>query len=402
MSKMPSSTPPTPLPAGGSETTRANRFPPSAGDPLRELAPALAEASNLVASYGAFGLVWLNRDLMATRRYGRLVDFVQLDAPITNSVLALIGLEDEIRALPETKGRILELPAVGVATPDGDTHRLNFSIFWQPGQGAFLVLIYRVASQTELEVELSRQIRARLMAEAAVTAKSKELTRANADLESFAAIITHDLKAPMRHMRRLAEGLGVQAGAAGNEALQANLKEIEVQAQRMSHMLTALLDYSTLGRKYEAIETIDTRKLIGSIVQSLPKSEIAITISGSWPKVTTLAAPLDLVLRNLIDNALKHHDRGAGAIAVSCADGDSALTISVSDDGPGIAPKYHDTAFLPFRTLASSASQRGTGMGLAMVRKMVEAAGGTIMLSSDPSHRRGTVFTVFWPKNIVI
>ena len=401
MSKMPSSMPPPPLPAAGSETTRANRFPPSAGGPLRDLAPALAEASNLVASFGVFGLVWLDRDLNATRRYGRLVDFVELAAPITKSVLALIGLEDEIRALPQKKGRILELPAVGVGTPDGDTQRLNFSIFWQPGQGAFLVLIYRVASQTELEMELSRQIRARLMAEAATTAKSKELARANADLASFAEIISHDLKAPVRHMRNLARELAADRSVTTNRELRDRLTEIEFQAKRMSHMLTALLDYSSLGRKYEAIEEIDSQALIDSIVQSLPQSGIDVCRSGDWPKFSTLATPLDLVLRNLIDNALKHHDRPDGAITVHCSDQPQSLVITIADDGPGIDAKHHQTVFLPFRTLHQSTVHQGAGMGLAMVKKTVEAAGGSISLVSDPTQTRGTKFVVQWPKSIL-
>ena len=400
MSQTRSSTPPTASPAADSEAVRTGKLPASARDQMRELAPALAEAAALVSGYGAFGLVWLSPDLVVTRRYGRLVDFIALGAPVTESLMELIGLENEIKLLPASGGRILELPAVGIVTSDGETNRLNFSIFWQPGQNAYLILIYRVASQTELELELSRQIRARLMAEATVTAKSKELSRANADLESFAAVITHDLKAPMRHMRRMAEALGADAQKLGQGALIPKLREIETQAQRMSHMLSALLEYSSLGRKYEAVAEADTRKLVASIVQSLPKSGIAITVSGSWPTIATLAAPLDLVIRNLIDNAVKHHDRIDGTVLISCMEGVNALSISVADDGPGIDPKHHDAAFLPFRTLETPAGQKGTGMGLAMVKKTIEAAGGSITLTSDPAQKRGSIFTISWPKFI--
>ena len=403
MSQKLSSPPPTVLPAGASEP--AARFPAQRrplGQPPPELFPAILDAAVMVAGYGSYGLVWLNEELKATSSYGQLVEFITLGAPITDSVLALHGLEAEILNLRSTPARILELPAIGLAQPDGETKRLNFSIFWQQSQAAFLILIYRVASQTELELELSRQIRARLMAEAAVTATSKELLRANTDLESFAAIISHDLKGPMRHMRRLTQQLAEEAKVAGHHPLSARLTEIETQSQRMSQMLSALLDYSSLGRKYEALVPVDTAQLIKSVVASLPKSGIAISINGSWPEIWTLAAPLDLVLRNLIENAIKHHDREHGEIEVSCAQSANALTISVADDGPGISQKHHEAAFLPFRTLSSEHSADSAGMGLAMVKKVVETAGGAIVLSSNPAEQRGTTFFVTWPTHMAV
>jgi signal transduction histidine kinase len=403
MFQMPSLPPPIPSRGGGCEGLTMDRLPASKAinSLSRELAPAIAEAAALVSDYGAFGLVWLDQDLIVTRRYGSLVDFISMGKPVTASLMELIGLEDEIKSLATLGGRILELPAVGIVMSGTETKRLNFSIFWQPGQKAFLVLIYRVASQTELELELSRQIRARLMAEAVVTAKSKELSRANADLEAFAGIISHDLKAPLRHLRRLTQDLAARAQDAGDLPLHTKLKDIEAQSARMSGMLTALLDYSSLGRKYEATVDVDTRTLVDSIVQSLPASGAAITISGTWPTLPTPVAPLDLILRNLIDNALKHHDRGGGQVEISCADGPQALTISVADDGPGIDPKHHQAAFLPFRTLAAPAISHGTGMGLALVKRAAETAGGSVTLASDPASRRGTVFTLTWPKYIM-
>jgi signal transduction histidine kinase len=325
------------------------------------------------------------------------VDFARIGSPITDSVLALIGLEDDIRGLSKNPRHILELPAVAMAVEDGDAKRLNFSILWQQGLNSILVLVYRVGSQTDLEVELSRQIRARLMAEAEATARAKELARANSDLESFASIISHDLKAPMRHMRRLAQQLVEENGA--NPALNAKLSEISNQARRMSDMLSALLDYSTLGRKYEGVEEVDTRAMIEAIAQSFPKSGISLRISGDWPRLATLSAPLDLVLRNLIDNALKHHDRADGTISISSLVKPQSLEISVADDGPGIATKDQAAAFLPFRALNQATD--GTGMGLAMVKKTIEGAGGTIALYSDPPRARGTKFTISWPKFIL-
>ena len=360
------------------------------------------DAGAIIASFGIFGVIWLDRKLNVVHTYGQLVDFVTCGHPVTDSVLAIIGLESEITSLADHPDRIIELPAVAVANPLGESKRLNFTFFWNSDRCCPVALAYRSSSQTELEFELSKQIRARLMAEAEVTAKSKELARANTDLESFAAIVSHDLKAPLRHMQGMAQAAADEAGSRGSTSLKTTLAEIQVHTQRMSQMLSALLDYSTLGRKYEALESVDTRSLIQSIKTSLPHGGINIAIEGDWPSVTTLRAPLDLVLRNLIGNALQHHDRASGQIHVVCNDSLHALTFTVSDDGPGIDAQHHSAIFLPFRTLQSGAVSNSTGMGLAMVKKAVESAGGSIVLVSNPALSRGTAFTVTWPKYLDI
>ena len=360
------------------------------------------DAGAIIARFGIFGIIWLDRKLNVVHTYGQLVDFVTCGQPVTDSVLAIIGLESEITALAEHPDRMIELPAVAVADPLGHPKRLNFTFFWNPDMCCPMALAYRSSSQTELEFELSKQIRARLMAEAEVTAKSKELARANSDLESFAAIVSHDLKAPLRHMQAMAQAAAGDAASRGDASHRTMLADIQVHAQRMSQMLSALLDYSTLGRKYEALESVDTRALIQSIKTSLPHGGIDIAIEGDWPSVTTLRAPLDLVLRNLIGNALQHHDRPSGQICVICNDSLHALTFTVSDDGPGIDVQHHASIFLPFRTVQSGGVSHSTGMGLAMVKKAVESAGGSIVLASSPSSGRGTAFTVTWPKYLDI
>ena len=387
MSQMPSTLPQTQSPA----------VAPSA---LSEAERSVFEAGSIAASFGFFGIVWLDQKLRVTGRYGWLVDFVQPGAPITTSVLPLIGLEDEIIGLKDRPDRIIELPAVAVAEPGGDARKLNFTFFWNGARDGVTMLVYRSSSQTKLEFELSKQIRARLMAEAAVTATSKELARANADLESFASIVSHDLKAPLRHMRYLAEGAAQRMNPNQNEALVSGLRDIESQAQRMSLMLTALFEYSSLGRKYEALAPVDTRALVEQLRDSLPTTGIKVIIAGDWPLFTTIKAPLDLILRNLIGNALQHHDRVNGTITVSCQDGPEALVMTVADDGPGIGAEHHASIFLPFRTLETTASTTSSGMGLAMVKKTVEGAGGSIAIASDPASSRGTTFTVRWPKYI--
>lgn len=371
----------------------------------------IAEAGARLADFEIYGLVWLDHDLTVDMAYGALVDFVIPGLPITDSIIALVGLERDILALRQEPARLLELPAIAVASSDGKLQRkLNFTIFWLPDEDRPMILAYRANSQTDLELELSRQIRARLMAEAEIVEKSKQLSRANADLESFAAIVSHDLKAPLRHMRYIADDLMLTCGGrAGAEAID-KLRRLQDLSRRMAHMLTELFNYASLGRKLEALAPVDTRAIAHGIVESVPAGGITIAVTGVWPAVTTLAAPLDLVLRNLVHNAVQHHDKSTGHVVLTCRDEPGALVFEIRDDGPGIAPEHHASIFMPFRTLMREATGRaaaasagmGTGMGLAMVKKTLEAAGGSIAILSDPAVARGTTFIVYWPKLIAV
>lgn len=390
MSQEPLSIPPTLSPGADIETPASNAL------------KTLPDVGARIARFGIYGIVWLTKDLIVEATFGPLVDFVKAGQPVTDSILAFIGLEQEIALLGTQPDRLLELPAIAVPAADGSATRLNFTFFWQPDQGRPILLAYRANSQTELEIELSRQIRARLMAEAEVSEKSKELARANADLESFAAIVSHDLKAPLRHMRQIADEVIVKATLRNEEEAAGKLRQLQGLSRRMAHMLSELLDYASLGRKSEALAATDTRTLAQSIIASMPESGIKIAMTGAWPVLTTLAAPLDLILRNLIQNAIQHHDRGEGHITLDCQEEPARLVFSVTDDGPGIAPEHHAAAFLPFRTLDREGKKGGTGIGLAMVKKMVETAGGTITLVSDPAQARGTTFRVAWPKLIMV
>ena len=368
--------------------TNPDQLPPS---------PLLA-AGRLLAERGIYGLVWFGADLVVAARYGRLSEFLEVGDGLTEQCIALVGLEGEILSLAERAGSVIDLPAVQLMAADRELPRLNLTIFWHAEGGHFLMLLARATSRSDIEFELSKQMRARLIAEAAVAAKSRELARANRDLEDFAGVVSHDLKAPLRALRYAAEDIGALLDAGNIDAARRRLGEIEMRTRRMSSMMTALLDYASVGRKSDVAEPLDTRELVAEVVRSMPlRSGFEVTVGGDWPQLVTVRAALDLVLRNLVDNAVKHHDRERGRIDIHAADGTDMLVITVSDDGPGIAPEYHATVLLPFRTLAAD---KGTGMGLAFVNRTVETVGGRLTIRSDPAQSRGTAFVLTWPRAI--
>ncbi len=357
-------------------------------------------AADFFAKRDVFGLVWIDADLVVRRRFGAKADFIQVGVPVTDSVIPFIGSEDFILGLQSDSTQSLELPGVVIVSNAETQNRYNLSLFWSPEQHRYLMLVARASLDATLEVELLRHVRARLMAEAEISAKSDELARANRDLEDFAAIVSHDLKAPMRALQYVTDEIDVALAAARVAEAQMQVSWVRGQTRRMASMLTSLLDYSTIGRKARALETIDTHALADTISLSVAQgSRYRVKIDGTWPVIQTLRAPLDLVLRNLVDNAIKHHDQPTGHIVLGCVMRGEALIVTVSDDGAGIPAEHALAIFKPFRTLlvGDAAASAGIGMGLALVERTVESVGGTIRLLPSPAGARGATFEVLWP-----
>ncbi len=374
----------------------------NSGRPLA--AAPLMTAVRLLAERDVYGLVWVGADLVVDSTYGNLARFVAIGEPLTSSVYALVGMEGDIAALQTGSGDVIELPDVTLVTDKGRRPRATLSISWSKDDLSYILLVARTESRSDLEVELTAQMRARLIAESELASKTRELQRvnlelerANSDLESYASVMSHDLQSPMRVLRYTLDDLDRVTPDAAPEA-RATIGKLRQLSQRMTEMLSALLDYASITKKSDAIERTDTRTLVQTIVSSMDAPPgMTIVIAGNWPVVETMAAPLDLVLRNLIDNAVKHHDRSTGHIEIAAQAGHDNLKITVSDDGPGIPPEHRDVAFLPFRKLRPDRPSPGQGMGLALVRRTIESAGGDINLDSRAPAARGTVFIVRWP-----
>ncbi len=233
-----------------------------------------------------------------------------------------------------------------------------------------------------------------------------ELELCNRDLEDYTSIISHDLKAPMRIVRYLADEVEEGLDEDDPRKVRETLSALKTQSRRMSTMLSQLLDYASLGRKKDALETVDTQQLINAITASLPRPDgFEIDVQGDWPDLETYIAPLDLVLRNLIDNAIKHHDRKSdGLITITGTSHSAHFEISVADNGPGIPLGRQEAVFFPFRSYQQDAAgevlpneELSHGMGLAFVKRTVENVGGKLSLYSDPKTRRGSEFQIIWP-----
>ena len=226
---------------------------------------------------------------------------------------------------------------------------------------------------------------------------SKQLASRNQELDEFAYVASHDLKAPLRAIDNLAQWLQEDLAGKIPAENQQQLDLMQTRVKRLEGFIEGLLQYSRAGR--QSIETlpISTTQLLQDIVDTLAAPEaMQIKVPATGPTLNTEKLLLQQVLANLISNAIKYHNRPDGTVTISINEMDAMVEFSVTDNGPGIAPEYHERIFGVFQTLASRDTIESTGIGLSIVKKLVENQGGEITLSSAPG--KGSTFTFTWPK----
>jgi PAS domain S-box-containing protein len=232
-----------------------------------------------------------------------------------------------------------------------------------------------------------------------VEAKSEELARSNKDLEQFAYVASHDLKAPLRAIEVIIEWLREDLEDYQEGDVQENLDLLGQRTRRLSRLLEDLLAYSRAGRKIGDVKHIHVDEFVKDISTLIapPEGMQIITREGA-PCLTTHHAALETVLRNLISNAIKHHpEPESGHIEISCEDQGDSVMISIADDGDGIPSKYADKVFKMFQTLKPRDETEGSGMGLAIVQRIIDWQKGRIWFEDNPAGK-GVVFKFTWNK----
>jgi hypothetical protein len=248
--------------------------------------------------------------------------------------------------------------------------------------------------------KVMRDIGERKKAEHDLLCHTKALEAANRELEAFAYAVAHDLKAPLRVIQNASVWLEEDLEKLLTPEARVNLALLRSRVQRMEKLLDDLLEYSRIGRTTNAKsgELISGSRLMENVLELLaPPNGFCIEVGSSLDNIQVVRMPLQQVLLNLISNAIKHHDKPTGRIEVAVEDSGSHYRFSVRDDGPGIPAQFHEQIFRMFQTLKSKDRVEGSGMGLAMVRKHVEVAGGEIHLESAVG--QGSTFIFTWPKD---
>jgi PAS domain S-box-containing protein len=223
-----------------------------------------------------------------------------------------------------------------------------------------------------------------------------ELEQKNAELDDFVYTASHDLRAPLTGVSTVAQWI-LDDDRSLTDETRKRLLLIHKRIERMMRLLNDIRDYARTGRFAESPGTaLSAAMLVADIADtSHVPAGFSIECDSSLQAVQVYRVPIEQVLRNLINNAIKHHDRRTGVVTVSAGSHDAWHRFSVIDDGPGVPEKYRDTIFEMFATLKPRDEVEGSGIGLALVRKIVGRMGGTC--GCEPMGERGMNFWFEWP-----
>ncbi|MGF1488610.1 MAG: PAS domain S-box protein [Prochloraceae cyanobacterium] len=255
-----------------------------------------------------------------------------------------------------------------------------------------------ITSRKRAEVTLGKRAKELSKLNSHLLILTAELEKRNQELDSFAHVISHDLKEPLRAVGRLSQWLQEDLEDKLEDSTRHQMNLLQQRVERMQAFIDGLLQYSRLGRTQSEPELINLNEFLADIIDSLsPPPEFKIQLSEVMPNLYTESLPLQQVFFNLISNAIKHHHLSNGEVKISHRDLGESYEFSVSDNGPGIAPKDREKIFAIFKTLAPKKKDTtNTGIGLSIVKKSIEDRGGTIKVESELG--QGTTFRFTWPK----
>ena len=225
-----------------------------------------------------------------------------------------------------------------------------------------------------------------------------DVEKINRQLDEFVYIVSHDLKAPLRGISTLTTFIEEELSSQPNEKIKEFLDLLKGRASRMQNLITAILEYSKLSTTKSPKENVNISELLDNVVDMIaPPENFNIVRDGNFPTLFTEKIKLQQVFQNLISNGIKYNDKPEGVINISAQENGSFYHFSVRDNGKGIKKEYHEKIFGVFQTLESKDKTDSTGIGLTIVKKLIELQGGKITVESEPG--LGSRFSFTWPKN---
>ncbi len=299
---------------------------------------------------------------------------------------------DERTALEETIAQVINPDGMGwfaqdhrVVWPSGEVRWLSVrkQVFFDRS-GAVARPSYAILAA--IDITLRKQAQA-------------DLEQRNQELDSFVYIVSHDLKAPLRAIANLSGWIEDDLEGSLSVTNQQQMALLRSRVYNMQATIDGLLEYARIGVADAGIfELVSIATLLAEVIDSIsPPPTFTIELPLELPMLSTRRLPLFQVFANLVGNGIKHHDRTDGSIQISIEERGDCYEFAIADDGPGIAPENHDKIFTIFQAVNPQNRQDSTGIGLAIVKKIIETEGGTIRLKS--ALKQGTVFYFTWPRS---
>jgi PAS domain S-box-containing protein len=225
----------------------------------------------------------------------------------------------------------------------------------------------------------------------------EQLASANQELKDFAYVVSHDLKAPLRGIKTIADWISTDYADKLDNDGKEQLSLLANRVDRMHNLIDGILQYSRIGRTEEERVQVNLNELVTEAIDMIASPEnITITIENKLPTIECEQTRIMQVFQNLLSNAVKYMDKPNGQIKVGCVEEGAFWKFSVADNGPGIEEKYFEKIFKIFQTLTPRDEFESTGIGLTVVKKIVELYKGKIWLESKVGE--GTTFFFTLPK----
>jgi len=244
--------------------------------------------------------------------------------------------------------------------------------------------------------DLRREIAQRTQAEDALRDRTTELANSNAELEQFAYVASHDLQEPLRKITGFCQLLARRYEGRLDERADEYIGFVVDGTARMQQLINDLLTYSRVGRIDKDAASVDCNRIMERVrldlAAAIEQSGAVVTVAGELPTVTGNPTRLVQLFENVVGNAVKFHGPAQPRVVISAERRGAQWRFAVSDNGIGIEPRYSERVFGVFQRLHTRAEYPGTGIGLAVCKKIVETQAGTIWFESEPG--AGTTF--YW------
>ncbi|HNL33161.1 MAG TPA: ATP-binding protein [Bacteroidia bacterium] len=354
---------------------------------LKKLSLVASKTDNAVVITNENGVIeWVNEG------FTRITGYQFYDAKDQSMPAFLSGPETDKENLQKVQNSMREFKFCDSELlrykKDGTTVWLHASITPisdnEKSSRKFIFIMSDVNERKKAEIQLNEYL--------------SDLEKTNKELDKFAYIVSHDLKAPLRAIGNLTDWITQDSADNLTDESKENFQIIKGRVKRMEQLINAILEYSKVSKHKGTQELFSFNEIIHNAVDLAgTDSNCKIEISGTMPEYYGDKVKYQQVFMNLISNGIKHNNKEQKKIEICCREEGKFWEFMIKDNGPGIDKRFHEKVFVIFQTLKARDEFESTGIGLSIVKKIVEEAGGSIRIESTPGEGAAFYFTV--PKN---